>query len=68
MLNLEKKKWFSTLLSKFFRKVGKMLLTGNAQAIKTKSLFMYNSSDVGICLMLLCKRGYTLEISLNYER
>ena len=67
MLNLEII-LFSTLLSKYFRKLGKMLLTGNTHAIKTKPLLMYNFSDVGICLMLLCMRHHILEISLDFER
>ena len=50
---------FSTLLSKFFTKLGEMLLTGKTYAIKSKPLLMYNFSDVGI--MLLCRKHHILE-------
>ena len=58
----------SILMSKFFRKQGKMPLTGNAHADKTKPVLMYIFSDVGICSMLLCRRRDIQEISLDYER
>ena len=37
-------------MSKSFRKLGKMLLTGDAYANKIKSALMFNFSDVEICV------------------
>ena len=39
---------FSALMSTFFSKLEKMLLTGNTHVIKTKPVLMYNFSDPGI--------------------
>ena len=49
-------------------KLGKMFLTGNAHAIKTKSVLIYTFMDMRISLLLQCRRRDILEISLDYER
>ena len=45
-----------------------MLQTENADEIKTKPVLIHNFSNVGICLMLLCRSHHVLEIYLDYER